>query len=88
MRQELRVRVFLDLLECLQSLLLELDGLFHVLLLAVNDSDLNVTVSYLLGLGTKRHFVKLPRLTKYIECLLVAFLSQVNLSNNLQNLPI
>ena len=61
--QKLSVRVLLNLLESLQSFLLELDRLFHVLLLAVNNSDLDVAVSNLLGLGAKGHFIELPSLT-------------------------
>lgn len=88
MRQELRVRVFLKLSKRLQCLVLELDGLLEVLLTIMDGRNLDVTVANLLRLGAKCHLVELPGLTKHVQSRFMILLSQVDLADNLQDLPV
>lgn len=50
--------------------------------------DLDVTVTYLLRLCAKCHLIELPCLTEDVQCTLIVLLTQVNLSNHLQDLTI
>ena len=88
MGQELGVGILFELLERLQSFLLELDGFFHVFFAAVHRRDFNVAVSDLLALRPECHLVEFPGLAEDIERRFMVFLSQVDLSDHLENLTV
>jgi len=86
--QELCVGVLFEGLKCLQGFFLELNGLLQVLLAVVHARNLDVAIADLLALGAERHLIEFPGLTQHVQGRLVVFLSQVHLTDNLQDLPV